>query len=142
MSEVGQFRRANPSPLCGAALYAKLLSTGVHYAEKLFHRSRSTRLTASLRFTGSKCIRRWFPGSASATHYKDPTGPPIWINALFRHYRKSASQFVIRFPASQSFISNPSACEAVQFRTPPTFLLSGGHSAFPDQRMALFWARF
>jgi hypothetical protein len=73
---------------------------------------------------------------------KDPTGPPIWINALFRHYRKSASQFVIRFPASQSFISNPSACEAVQFRTPPTFLLSGGHSAFPDQRMALFWARF
>jgi hypothetical protein len=40
-------------------------------------------------------------------------------------------QFDIRFPASHSFISYPIACEAVQFCAPPTFLLSGGHTAFP-----------
>jgi len=34
------------------------------------------------------------------------------------------------------------ACEAVQICASPAFLLSEGHSAFPDQRMALFRSRF
>ncbi len=34
------------------------------------------------------------------------------------------------------------ACEAFQIRVSRAFLLSEGHSAFPDQRMALFSSRF
>ena len=56
--------------------------------------------------------------------------------------RKTLDQFDIRFPASRSFISYPIACEAVQICASPTFLLSEGHSAFPDQRKALFRSRF
>jgi len=55
---------------------------------------------------------------------------------------KTLDQFDIRFPASRSFISCLIGCEAVQICASRTFLLSEGHSAFPDQRMALFSSRF
>ena len=47
-------------------------------------------------------------------------------------FRRILDQFDIRFPASRSFISCLIACEAVQIRASPAFLLSEGHSAFPD----------
>ena len=57
--------------------------------------------------------------------------PASQLGHVVRIVRKTLDQFDIRFPASHSFISYPIACEAVQFRAPPTFLLSGGHTAFP-----------
>jgi hypothetical protein len=56
--------------------------------------------------------------------------------------QRTLNQFDIRFPASRSFILCPIACEAVQICASAIFLLSEGHSAFPDQRMALFSSRF
>ena len=58
--------------------------------------------------------------------------------------RRTWDQFDTRYsiPASHSFISHLLACEAVQICASATFLLSEGHSAFPDQRMALFSSRF
>jgi hypothetical protein len=51
-------------------------------------------------------------------------------------------QVNIRFPARPSFTSYPIPCDTVQFCASPTLLLSGGHTAFPDQRIALFWPGF
>jgi len=44
--------------------------------------------------------------------------------------------------SSEPFIHLTSDCEAVQICASATLLLSEGHSAFPDQRMALFRSRF
>ena len=56
--------------------------------------------------------------------------------------RKTSDQFDTRVPASHSFISLLMAGDADQICSSPTSPLSRGHSAFPDQRMALFSSRF
>jgi hypothetical protein len=52
----------------------------------------------------------------------------LWINSTVDFQRDIHSSLI--------------ACEAVQICASPTFLLSEGHSAFPDQRVALFRSRF
>ena len=56
--------------------------------------------------------------------------------------RRALDRSDIRFPASLSFISGQIACEAVQICAPRCSYFSEGHSAFPDQRMALLGAGF
>jgi len=72
--------------------------------------------------------------NGSETHF--PTRP------ICPDCPKTLDQFDIQFPASPSFTSYPIACEAVEYCAPRMLLLSGGHTAFPDRRIALFWAKF
>ncbi len=68
--------------------------------------------------------------------------PASHLGHVARIVKKTLDQFDIRFPASHSFVSYLIACEAVQICAFPAFLLSEAHSAFPDQRMAVFGNRF
>ena len=67
--------------------------------------------------------------------------PASHLGHVVRIVEKPLDQCDIRL-ASHSFISHLMACEALQICASRTFLLSEGHSAFPDQRMALFSSRF
>ena len=70
-------------------------------------------------------------GSETASHLSHVVWivEKLWINATFDFQRAIHLSHLI-------------ACEAVQICASRTFLLSEGHSAFPDQRMALFRSRF
>jgi hypothetical protein len=57
-------------------------------------------------------------------------------------FSKTSDPCDIRFPASRSFVSYVIAREVIQICVSRTFVVSGGHSAFADQRMALFSSRF
>jgi hypothetical protein len=67
---------------------------------------------------------------------------PLPIRAMLFGLSKNFGSFDNRFTASHSFFSYEIACEAVQISAAWTFVVSGGHSAFPDQRTALFRSRF
>ena len=59
-------------------------------------------------------------------------------NLVIRIVRRNSDQFDIRF-SSEPFVLLISDCLRVGSNLlAPTFLLSKGHTAFPDQRMALF----
>jgi len=57
---------------------------------------------------------------------------PLNLNGLVVPNRASVRRSISSEP---SFISYRTACEAPNVCASPTFLVSGGHSAFPDQRI-------
>ena len=67
--------------------------------------------------------------------YRKPTSH---LGPCCLDFPKTLDPCDIRFPASRSFVSYLIAREAIQICVSRTFVVSGGHSAFPDQRMAPF----
>ena len=64
------------------------------------------------------------------------------MSGMLSGFSKTSEPCDIRFPASRSFVSYVIAREVIQICASRAFVVSGGHSAFADQRMALFSSGF
>ncbi len=95
--------------------------------------------------------RRLTRGAGHRSKVNSGQRTPLDLDGLETHFLtrpicpdcpEALDQFDIGSPVSSSFTRYPIAREAFQFCAPWTLFLSGGHSAFPDQRKVVFWGRF